>query len=139
MLDDQILALDPATLAGCGQQLFHEVRHEAGARQTQAQEFLGVHQSAGPIMSEYELVALDDLLARAGLGRTEMVADDLEYQIVRGQGEYDHDETAVARRMNETVDRGAQVALQGEIALRFALLGAAENRIQFVDRLARHE
>ena len=72
-------------------------------------------------------------------GCSEAVADHLEHQIVGGQGEHDHDQAALSRRVHETVDGLVQMPLQGEVALGLALLGAAQHRVQFVDGLARHE
>jgi len=41
--------------------------------------------------------------------------------------------------MNETVDRFVQMALQREVSLGLALLGATQHGVQLVDRFARHE
>jgi len=139
VLDDQVLALDTAALARVAQQLVRESGHESRSRQAQALEFLGVDQTAGTVAAEYELIAFDDLSARAGLRCAEVVSNHLEYQVVRGQGKYDHDQAAFPGRMDEAVDGGAQVPLQSEISFRLALLGAAENRVQLIDRLAGHE
>ena len=139
MLDDQILALDAATLAGIAQQFFRERGHEARPRQTQTAEFLGVDQTAGAVVAEYEVIPLDDVGTCAGFRGAKMVANHFEHQIVRGQGKHDHDQSAFTGRVDETVDGGVQVPLQSEIALRLALLGTAEHRVQLIDRLARHE
>ena len=90
-------------------------------------------------MTEHELIALHHILAGAGLGRAGAVADHFEHQIVGGQGEYDHHEAALSRRVHETVDRLVQVPLQGEITLGLALLGAPQHGVQLVDGLAGHE
>ena len=128
VLDDQILALDAAALARIAQQLLGERRHEAGARQAQTPEFLRVDQAAGAVVTEHELIALHDVGASAGLRLAEAVANDLEDQVVRGQREHDHDQTAVARGVHEAVDGGVEMAMQGKVALRLALLGAAQAR-----------
>ena len=139
VLDDQILAFDPAALARLAQQLLGQSRHEAGARQPQALEFLRVDQAAGAVVPEHELIALDDVGAGGGLRRAEFVADDLEHQIVRRQGKDDHHQAALAGRMHETVDGFVQVPLQREVALGLALLGAAEHGVELIDGFARHE
>jgi len=90
-------------------------------------------------VAEHELVALHHVLARAGLGRAEVVADDLEHQLVGGQREHDHHQAALARRMHEAVDGFVQVPLQCKVTLGLALFGAPQHRVQLVDGLARHE
>ena len=139
VLDDQVIAFDPAAFARFAQQLLRQIRHEARTRQPQAPEFLRIDQAAGAVVPEHEFIAIDHVRARGCLGRAEFVANDFEYQIVRGQRKYDHDQAAIAGRMHETVDRFFHVTLQGEVALRLALLGAAEHGIEFIDGLARHE
>ena len=133
MLDDQVFALNPATFARLEQQFLGQRRHEAAAGKPQPLEFLRVDQAAGAVVPEYELVAFDDIGARGGFRRSEFVTYDLEHQIVRRQRENDHDQAAIAGRMHETVDRFIQVALKCEIALRLALLGAAEDGVELVD------
>jgi len=53
----------------------------------------GVDQPAGAIVLEYELVALHDVGAGAGLGAPKWSRNHLENQIMGRQREYDHDQT----------------------------------------------
>ena len=139
MLDDEMLALDAAALARVAQELVRQLLHETRARQTQTLELLRIDQASGAVVTEHELITLDDIGPAVGLRRAETVADDLEHEIVGGQRENDHYQAAIARRVHEAVDRGVEMALQREVALALALLGAAEHGVELVDRLARHE
>src|SRR5271170_4200541 len=122
-----MLALDPAALARLAQELVRQILHEARTRQTQALELLCIDQTPGAVVTEHELVALHDVRTTVGLRRAETVTDDLEHEVVGGEREHDHYQAAIARRVHEAVDRGVEVALQREVALALALLGAAED------------
>src|ERR1700723_2775504 len=122
-----MLTLDSAALACLAQELVRQLLHEARPRQTQALELLCVDEAPGAIVTEYELIAFHDVRPTVGLRRAETIADHLEHEVVGGEREHDHHQAAIARRMHEAVDRGVEVALQVEVALALALLGAAED------------
>ena len=90
-------------------------------------------------MLEDPLVLFHDFGARRVLRWAEAVADHLEHQVVRGQREDDHHQSALTRRVHEHIEGLAEVAAQGVVTLGLALLGATEDRVELVHGLAGHE
>ena len=102
-------------------------------------ELLRVHQAAGPIVLEDELVAPHHVLARGALGIPEAVADHLEDDVVGGQREHQHDESDVAggdlESIRGVVEMGHEVAVQ----LDLAVLVVPHGEVQLGDPLGRHD
>ncbi len=89
---------------------------------------------------EHQVVAILHVLAADFLGIGEAVADDLEHQRIAGQGEHRHHHAGGAFGLDQLF-AGVAVEMmeEGAEALGLALLGPAQHRVDFVDRLARQQ
>ena len=96
VLEHDAVAVELDAPAGRLQQLGEEPVRDAMARNHEMLELLRVHQAAGPIVLEDELVAPHHVLARGALRIPEAVADHLEDDVIGGQREHQHDEAGVA-------------------------------------------
>jgi len=97
------------------------------AREAQALELLRVDQSAGAVVLEHELVLFEDIAAQDVLLVRELIADELEHEVVGRQREADHDQAAFAGGQRELIVRLPHVAEQFPEALGLALAGPAEH------------
>ena len=81
-------------------------------RKAHAPEFLRIHQPAGAVVLEHELVFRLHLLAQDVLRIRKPVADHLEHHVEGGQREAHHHQPAIAGRVHEDVRRVGQVPHQ---------------------------
>jgi len=146
--DDRVLIYgldvdDPKAIQGTTKGLLEEfgqdVVGEAAQWKAQAAEFLGVDEAAGAIVLEHQVVALEHVPATHGLGVGEAIADDLEHELVRFEGEHGHHHALAARRHDERVRGTLQVAEELPVALGLALLGASQGRVELGNGLVGHE
>ena len=98
-------------------------------------EFLGIDQATSAVMFEHQLILLHDFIARGILGKAEAIANDFEHEVVGGEREYDHDQTAITGRVHKAVLAVGKVASELAIAFGFALSNSTKHGIKFVDGL----
>ena len=136
MVEDEIFAVDVHAACGLRREFLEQRGREAGEGQAHALELLGIDQSTGAVVTEHELVLVEDVLAHHVLDGRETVADQLEHHIERGQGEADHDEAALACGVLELVIGGAEMAYQVAVAFGLALTGTTQHREELREGLA---
>src|SRR5947207_298084 len=102
-------------------------------------EFVRLDQPAGPIMLEDKAVTSPYFAATAVLRKIEPVFDELEDDVVTGQGKDQHYHAAAAFGGSETIARGTQVRDEIAIEFSFAVTMVADRIVKIHQALVRHQ
>src|SRR5271169_4416482 len=102
-------------------------------------ELLHVREASRARVVENEPVLVEHVLPPRRLRWGERVADDLEYDVVGGKREDEHDHARRAGRLNETVVRRGEMSEKVAVELGLTVLVEPERGVELADGLLGHE
>ena len=139
VVEDHLVPAHLGALRRLPPEILEYGRSETRAVELEVLELARVHEPAGAVVAEDEVVLAHDLAAGRGLRRRELVPDQLEDEVVRGQGEDEHHHALLPGRCLEPVVRPLHVVEERAVELGLPVARVPDRVVQLADGLARHE